>query len=142
MHTTVPEPPAKTAAGSACVPMSYNKPLLNPPHYPEAKVEEAKRNVVIADEFDQVWSGFITRNKQNRVGVDAYLISGDVAEFFTDYNLNISHRTSLDELSKIGPAILGIVAFTSQNETQNSLFNTYLDYFAKKQRVYFIIAHD
>eukprot|EP01022_Parablepharisma_sp_SALTPOND_P022744 TRINITY_DN463_c0_g1_i1.p1 TRINITY_DN463_c0_g1~~TRINITY_DN463_c0_g1_i1.p1 ORF type:complete len:683 (-),score=57.33 TRINITY_DN463_c0_g1_i1:2519-4567(-) len=116
---------------------TYNKPIINQPELPpkpETKAEEPKRDIVIADELEHVWSGFITRNKQNRVGVDAHLVSGDLAEFFTDYNLNISHRTSLDELNRIGPAILGMIVFTSQNETQNALFDSYIDYFAKKER--------
>eukprot|EP00826_Nyctotherus_ovalis_P005363 TRINITY_DN1120_c0_g1_i1.p1 TRINITY_DN1120_c0_g1~~TRINITY_DN1120_c0_g1_i1.p1 ORF type:complete len:210 (+),score=46.53 TRINITY_DN1120_c0_g1_i1:73-702(+) len=84
---------------------------------------------------DSLWSGFITKNKQNRVGVDAYLVSGDLAEYFTDYNLNISHRTSLEEVKRIGPAIFGVVVFVIQNETQASIFASYIDYFGKKQCV-------
>jgi len=113
---------------------SYSKQINNQPELPQVKPEESKKEIVIADELEHVWSGFITRNKQNRVGVDAYAVSGDVSEFFTDYNLNISHRTSLEELTKIGPAVLGMVAFTSQNETQNSNFASYVDYFNKKER--------
>jgi len=39
------------------------------------------------------WSGFITKSKKNRVGVDAHLIYGkDIA--LSDYNLNINFRTT------------------------------------------------
>ena len=86
----------------------------------------------IENDLENIWSGFITRNKKNRVGVDAYLVSGDIIEFFTDYNLNISHRTTIEELSKITPAILGRIILTSQNDTQNSLFKEYITYFSSK----------
>jgi hypothetical protein len=47
------------------------------------------------DEENHVWSGFITRNKSHRLGVDAYLVKGEPSEsFVTDYNLNVSARTS------------------------------------------------
>ncbi len=119
--------------------MSEQAPRVATTPPPPAKEEPQKpKEIVIADDLDHVWSGFITRGKQNRVGVDAYLLQGDVAEFFTDYNLNISHRTTLEELAKLGPAILGVVVFTSQNETQTALFASYLDYFAKKERVWSI----
>eukprot|EP00826_Nyctotherus_ovalis_P005369 TRINITY_DN1120_c0_g4_i2.p1 TRINITY_DN1120_c0_g4~~TRINITY_DN1120_c0_g4_i2.p1 ORF type:complete len:294 (-),score=54.95 TRINITY_DN1120_c0_g4_i2:27-908(-) len=105
------------------------------PNPPRPEPEESSKEIVIADELDHLWSGFITKNKQNRVGVDAYLVSGDLAEYFTDYNLNISHRTSLEEVKRIGPAIFGVVVFVIQNETQASIFASYIDYFGKKQCV-------
>lgn len=105
------------------------------PNPPRPEPEESSKEIVIADELDHLWSGFITRNKQNRVGVDAYLVSGDLAEYFTDYNLNITHRTSLDETKRIGPAIFGVVVFVIQNETQTNIFASYIDYFGKKQSV-------
>lgn len=97
--------------------------------------DESNKGIIIADELEHLWSGFITRNKQNRVGVDAYLISGDLAEFFTAYNLNITHRTSLEEVKKIDQAIFGVVVFTIQNETQATAFASYIEYFNKKQGI-------
>ena len=42
---------------------------------------------------------FITRNKSDRVGVDAYQISGENNDLFLcDHNLNISQRMTLEEL--------------------------------------------
>jgi len=119
-----PEPTLRPAETN-----SHNK-IINPPRI---EAEETSKEIVIADELDHLWSGFITRNKQNRVGVDAYLVSGDLAEYFTDYNLNITHRTSLEELKRIDSAVFGVVVFVIQNETQTSTFSSYIDYFSKKQ---------
>jgi len=48
-----------------------------------------------------IWSGFITKSKKNRVGVDAILVKGDDNILKdTEYNLNISHRTTYDEVFK------------------------------------------
>ena len=46
---------------------------------------------------------FFTRNKLNRVGSDAYKVSGDHVEQFLpqdSYNLNVSHRTNYEDLEK------------------------------------------
>jgi hypothetical protein len=44
---------------------------------------------------------FITRNRQHRVGVDAYIVRGDNNEtYLTDHNLNVSHRTTYEDLEK------------------------------------------
>ncbi len=44
---------------------------------------------------------FITRNKQHRVGVDAYRVSGIVDEKYLEvYNLNVSHRATMDEVKR------------------------------------------
>jgi hypothetical protein len=44
---------------------------------------------------------FITRNKQHRVGVDAYNVKGDKNDtFLTDHNLNVSHRTTYDDVER------------------------------------------
>jgi hypothetical protein len=97
--------------------------------------EHAGNFRTIEELYDHVWSGFITRNKKHRVGVDVYLAWGEIADLLTDYNLNISHRTALEEARRISSAVQGVVAFTSQNETQNQLFDSYIEYFASKQRV-------
>jgi hypothetical protein len=65
-----------------------------------AKKGSGKRNIF--DE-DMVWSGFFTRNKTNRVGSDAFKVSGDHMEVFLPqdlYNLNVSHRTNFEDLEK------------------------------------------
>lgn len=93
------------------------------------------RKEEIEDKFDVVWCGFLTRSKQHRLGVDAYLISGEVKEYLVDHGLNISHKTSLEEAAKASPAVVGVVAFIAQNETQNSTFDNYLEYFGSKGKV-------
>jgi len=103
--------------------------IMGPPPLPKAEKS-------IEEKYEQVWSGFITRSKQHRVGVDAYLVSGKVNELLIDYNLNVSHRTTLEEANKVSSAIVGVAAFTSQNETQNAMFDNYLEYFGSKERVF------
>jgi hypothetical protein len=46
---------------------------------------------------------FFTRNKEKRTGSDAYKVSGEHLEQFLPqdlYNLNVSHRTNLEDLEK------------------------------------------
>lgn len=83
-------------------------------------------------ENEHFWSGFITRNKQHRVGVDATLISGEEISL-VEYNLNISLRTFYDEVFKKKSKAVAI--FTPSNETQNSIFLDYINYFNEKKRV-------
>ncbi len=53
---------------------------------------------------------FITKNKQNRVGVDAYSVQGSTNEqYLVDHNLNVSHRTSVEDIENI--QIQGYVHF-------------------------------
>ena len=56
---------------------------------------------LLNDDEKNIWSGFVTRNKQNRVLMDAYLVCGqDMERFLTDqeHNLNVSHFTTLDSM--------------------------------------------
>jgi hypothetical protein len=40
---------------------------------------------LLEDDDKNIWSGFVTRNKQNRVLMEAYLVSGrDMEKFLTD----------------------------------------------------------
>ena len=82
-------------------------------------------------ETEHFWSGFITRNKQHRVGVDATLVSGEEISL-VEYNLNISHRTVYEEVLKKKPKAVAV--FTPSNETQNNIFADYITYFNEKQR--------
>lgn len=44
---------------------------------------------------------FITRNKQHRVGVDAYnVLEENNDQYLCEYNLNVSHRTTFDDVEK------------------------------------------
>jgi hypothetical protein len=49
------------------------------------------------------------------VGVDAYLVYGDVDAFFSEYNLNVSHRVMFNEVLKHHP--IGVSAFIEMNDT-------------------------
>ena len=63
------------------------------------------------DEDRNIWSGFVTRNKQHRVLMEAYVV-GDihtnaslverVAPFLSDqdHNLNVSHRTNCEDVDR------------------------------------------
>jgi hypothetical protein len=80
------------------------------------------------------WGGFLTKNKKDRVCVDAYQIRNEVSEWLSnEYNLNVSHRTQYEEIMK--RPMLGIIAFSPQNETQCDIFLEYISYFNEKQRV-------
>ena len=58
----------------------------------------------IRSNYELFWSGFITRSGKNNFGVDGYFIGGDYAlaveEVFNlkYHNLNVCHRTTLEEL--------------------------------------------
>lgn len=38
------------------------------------------------------WTGYITVNKKQRVGVDAYFLKGDSSSFPEEHNLNVKLR--------------------------------------------------
>lgn len=96
------------------------------------------------DEDRNIWSGFVTRNKQHRVLMEAYVV-GDVhgdssvleraSQYLSDqdHNLNVSHRTNCEDVMRHPPQ--GVVAFIPQNNTQERQFQEYIDYFTQKQRV-------
>jgi len=48
--------------------------------------EEADKVYSLLEDDDKnIWSGFVTRNKQNRVLMEAYLVSGrEMEKFLTD----------------------------------------------------------
>ncbi len=86
------------------------------------------------ENLKNIWSGFLTKNKKDRISVDIYLIRGNISDDFnSEYNLNVSHRTQYEEIVK--RPLLGIVAFSPQNITQCEGFNDYINYFNEKQRV-------
>jgi hypothetical protein len=104
---------------------------------PEKQVEVQKVATPVAafdeeNEPQTIWSGFITKNKQNRVGVDANLVSGDELILKDYFNLNISHRTLYEEVTKKDPKTIAV--FVPANGTQLSLFEEYKKYFEEKQR--------
>lgn len=85
------------------------------------------------ENLKQLWSGFLTKNKKDKVCVDAYQIRHECSHFFTsEFNLNVSHRTHFEEIMK--RPIIGVIAFSPQNETQCENFLEYINYFKEKDR--------
>jgi len=85
------------------------------------------------ENLKQLWSGFLTKNKKDKVCVDAYQIRHECSHFFTsEFNLNVSHRTQFEEIMK--RPIIGVIAFSPQNETQCENFLEYINYFKEKDR--------
>ena len=59
---------------------------------------------LLDDDEKSIWSGFVTRNKQLRVCMMAYTVSGDNNEFYLPdrlYNLNVSLRATFEDVQKI-----------------------------------------
>jgi RNA recognition motif-containing protein len=84
-----------------------------------------------------VWSGFMTRSKRNRVGVDATLLEGSADCLQSNvYHLNITHRVHFAEVTK--HLCLGKIALEAANETQADEFREYIRYFLLKDRAGFI----
>lgn len=92
------------------------------------------------DNHEIIWSGYITKNKQGRVGVDAIVNKGDDSVFQGDFNLNISHRAPFDEVLKRPHK--AIVTFVASNETQNGQFQEYIKYFLERNRAGVATLHD
>ena len=84
-----------------------------------------------------VWSGFITRSKNYRVGIDATLVEGNEDCFpASQYHINISHRVQLNEVFKFER--LALVTLDASNETQQESFQEYVKYFSKKERAGYV----
>jgi hypothetical protein len=109
-------------------------------------VEEEKLQTqeldVLENDDKMVWSGHITRNRKNRVGVDAYHLSGeDFSNFMgnAEYNLNVTHRLQYGDME--GKNITCYMIFIASNDTQSSEFEkNYHSYFASKERAGMIIT--
>ena len=86
---------------------------------------------------DLIWSGFLTRSHKYRVGVDVYLYKGDESDFPTTlHHLDIAYRAPLSELYKQTPKTLLLIE--ASNDTQQSVFSSYIQYFKSKERAGFI----
>lgn len=99
----------------------------------EAELDFEKEYSLEEENLKNIWSGYLTKNKRDRIIVDAYQIRGNISEHFTESQLNVSHRTQYDEIMK--RPILGIIAISPENVTQCDLFQDYINYFNEKQRV-------
>jgi hypothetical protein len=86
------------------------------------------------ENLKNIWGGFLTKNKKDRVCVDAYQIRNECTDYLnSEYNLNVSHRTQFEDIVK--RPIIGIIAFSPQNATQCEIFQDYINYFNEKNRV-------
>lgn len=126
MMPPIPPPPTRPSSNKQDEILDIMQKLISS-EKPSREKEEA------FDEEKHLWSGFMTRSKMHRVGVDAYLIKGNSVAF-DDYNLNISHRINYEELLKRENDIIGVIVFTAQNETQAEQFDEYISYLNDKQR--------
>jgi len=99
--------------------LNQNMPMppIPPPPRPQQKQEEIldimqklistdKKKQESLDEDKCIWSGFITRSKMHRVGVDLHQVKGQPV-VLEDYNLNISHRVNLEEVLKRENDVIG-----------------------------------
>lgn len=79
-----------------------------------------------------IWTGFISKNRKNMIGADAYFISGNDKELLDDtmYLLNISHKAALSEVLSKKP--IGIVCFRASNVTHEQGFTELNAYFREK----------
>lgn len=118
-------------------------PMVNPNLFPSitppARVPVVSNPVVEPNPSlgTVVWSGFMTRSKNFRVGIDATLVQGNDDCFpSTLYHVNISHRVQISEITKF--YILALVTIEASNETQQEVFDGYLKYFSEKQRAGYI----
>lgn len=81
-----------------------------------------------------IWSGDLSKNNKNKVGVIAYQIRCDCEKFLNqDFSLNVEQRTSYDDV--IRRRHKGMVVFSPQNETQMAAFDEFVNYFRDRQRV-------
>lgn len=117
--------------------VSYNFPLFQPPSQTVEPSMEPAREEENPNIGSVVWSGFITRSKNYRVGIDATLVEGNADCFpSTQYHINISHRVQISEILKFER--LGIFTLDASNETQQDAFQEYVKYFTKKQRAGYV----
>lgn len=111
------------------VPAPYVHSAAAPLRAAATEPEEAQPHVI--------WSGFMTRSKLHKVGIDLSLLKGDEDCIPSNlYHLNITHRVTLPEVAKY--EILALVSVEASNGTQVEGFNNYIGYFRSKQRAGYI----
>ena len=129
-HSSIP-PSARVPLVNNQISKSEANPSVSPPIFVPS-MPEANPSIGTV-----VWSGFMTRSKKYRVGIDATLVQGNDDCFPSSlYHINISHRVQLSEITKY--FVIALVTIEASNETQQELFNEYLKYFSSKQRAGFI----
>ena len=71
--------------------------------------------------YNFLWTGFITVNKKDQVGVDVFLVKGNHEEDFFDpsiFNLNISHQLDKEEIKHVKPLIIFLLKSSNQTYKQ------------------------
>lgn len=85
------------------------------------------------ENLKEIWNGFLTKNKKERVNIDIFKIRGNIDDnYFKGFILNICNRIKYEEVLK--KHLLGIVAISPQNITQKDIFDQYINYFTERQR--------
>lgn len=120
----------------------YPKPPDSMPSLPQPAIlqtpQQSEPELHKEPGLDVVWSGFMSRTKKPRVGVDAILLSGSEACIPANlHHLSISHRVPWSELDK--HKVLALMALEASNETYQDSFNEYAHYFAEKERAGYIM---
>lgn len=80
------------------------------------------------------WSGFLSRSKKHRVGVDAYILKGNFDFPNSMYRIDIQFRSPIPQ----GVQFNAIMILAASNETQSQSFKTYIDYFSNKNRAGYV----
>ena len=90
----------------------------------------------VADSLDcdspLIWSGFFSRNRTKRVGVDAYLINGDISIDHKQFHIDIPYRVPIPNKSMY--TVKALLIFEAENCTQVEKFREYVKYFSYKER--------
>ncbi|CAG9314079.1 unnamed protein product [Blepharisma stoltei] len=81
-----------------------------------------------------IWSGFLSRSKRHKVGVDIYLIKGHFELPSSVYHLDIPFRSPFP----VSHRPLALLKLESSNNTQDDLFKTCIEYFSNKHRAGYI----
>ena len=87
------------------------------------------------NEKEIFWTGFLSKNGGNRIGVDAFLIKGNQHELIdeTTFDLNVTNKNDLEEVQK--KTAEGLIYFTPSNEIYNIAFKDLVLYFQEKKIV-------
>jgi len=88
----------------------------------------------VPQEKELIWSGFLSRSKKHRVGVDAYRVKGTFEFPESLYHLDISYRSPYPDSASFKSLLL----LEADNETQEAEFKKYIEYFETRGKAGFI----
>jgi len=84
------------------------------------------------------WTGFLTRNQQNSVGVNGCLLYSTRDLALKESSINIAHRTIYDEA--VNKNYCALVLLTPSSELYQTGFEEYIKYFQEKQRAGYAVS--